>query len=120
MARNTQPRKPVESAVEMAIAAMEDSPRPSPLDQDMSAVDPSPTSLDLVLPANLDNRHAPSAGPKGSPCDGRIARRPDPESRGRSRFQPGCRRVHGSGATGWCRRFHESVDHICGAIWMTA
>jgi hypothetical protein len=60
--RNPQPRKLVESAVEMAIAAMEDSPRPSPLDQDMSAVDPDPTCLDLTLPGKPDNRHAAETG----------------------------------------------------------
>ena len=48
MARNRQSRKTLESAVEMAIAAVENSPLPSPLDQDMSAVDPSPGSLDLT------------------------------------------------------------------------
>jgi hypothetical protein len=47
----------------MAIAAVEDSPRPSPLDQDMSAIDPHPTSLDLVLPGKPDNRHATETGP---------------------------------------------------------
>ncbi|MGA2607434.1 MAG: hypothetical protein ABSH01_08250 [Terriglobia bacterium] len=63
LVRNPQPRKPVECAVEMAIAAVEDSPRPSPLDQDMSAIDPHPTSLDLVLPGKPDNRHATETGP---------------------------------------------------------
>ena len=62
MARNRQPRKPAESAVEMAIAAVEDSPRPSPLDQDMSAVDPHPTCLDLTLPGKPDKRHAAETG----------------------------------------------------------
>ena len=63
MARNRQPRKKsVESAVEMAIAALEDPALPSPLDQDMSAVDPSPGSLDLVLPDSRDNRHAAESG----------------------------------------------------------
>ena len=56
LVRNPQPRKPVECAVELAIAAVEDSPRPSPLDQDMSAVDPDPTSLDLTLPGKPDGR----------------------------------------------------------------
>jgi hypothetical protein len=51
------------TAVEMAIAALEDSPRPNPLDQDMSAVDPDPTSLDLTLPGKPGNRHAAETGP---------------------------------------------------------
>ena len=56
------PKKRWESAVEMAIAAVEDSPLPNPLDQDISAVDPDPTSLDLVFPDNRDNRHAAESG----------------------------------------------------------
>ena len=48
----------MEAAVEMAIAAVEESPHLSPLDQDMSPVDPDPTSLDLPLPDNRDIRHA--------------------------------------------------------------
>lgn len=62
MTRNRQPKEPVESAVEMAIAAVEDSPRPSPLDQDMSAVDPDPTCLDLAQIGKPDNRHAAESG----------------------------------------------------------
>jgi hypothetical protein len=46
----------------MAIAAVEGSPRPSPLGQDMSGVDPSPTSLDLALPGKPDKRHAAERG----------------------------------------------------------
>jgi hypothetical protein len=49
MARNTQSRKPVRSAVEMAVAAVEDSPRPSPLDMDLRGIDPSPGALDLPV-----------------------------------------------------------------------
>jgi hypothetical protein len=46
--RNLQPRK-LEAAVEMAVAAVENSPLPSPLDDpDMRYVDPSPGSLDLI------------------------------------------------------------------------
>ena len=62
MVRNRQPRKPVESPEEMAIAAVEDSPRPSPLDMDMRAIDPDPTSLDLALPGKPDKRHAAETG----------------------------------------------------------
>ncbi len=54
MARDRQPRKPVESAVAMAVAAVEDSPLPSPLDMDMRDIDPDPTSLDLTLPDKPD------------------------------------------------------------------
>jgi hypothetical protein len=61
MTRNRQPRKPVESAVEMAVAAVEDSPLPSPLDVDMD-INTNPTSLDLVFPDNRDNRHAAKSG----------------------------------------------------------
>jgi len=50
MVRNLQPRKPVRSDVEMAIAAVENSPLPSPMDDpDMRYVDLSPGSLDLTL-----------------------------------------------------------------------
>jgi len=71
MARNRQSRKTLESAVEMAIAAVENSPLPSPLDQDMSAVDPSPTSLDLTLPAKSSNRHAAETGAARARTKGR-------------------------------------------------
>jgi hypothetical protein len=56
MVRNKQPRIPVECAVEMAIAAVEDSPRPSPLDMDLSGIDHDPKSLDLTLPVKRDDR----------------------------------------------------------------
>jgi len=75
MVRNPQPRKPVESAVEMAVAAVEDSPRPSPLDQDMSAVDPDPTSLDLTVPGKPDNQHAAETGAARGGAKGRSLRR---------------------------------------------
>jgi|GEM_PF-1241840 len=75
MARNKQPRKPVECAVEMAIAAVESSPLPSPLDQDMSAVDPDPTSLDLTLPGKPGNRHATESGAARGGAKGRFWRR---------------------------------------------
>jgi hypothetical protein len=60
MARNPQPKKPEESAVELAVAALDGNP--DPLDMDMSGIDPAPTSLDLPLPGKPDNRHA--AGPR--------------------------------------------------------
>lgn len=37
------------------------------------------------------------AGLRGSPCDGRTARRTVPKFRNESRFQPDRRRAHGSG-----------------------
>jgi hypothetical protein len=40
-----QRKKPKESAVDLAIAALDGNP--NPLDMDMSEVDPDPTSLDL-------------------------------------------------------------------------
>jgi hypothetical protein len=43
--RKAQPRKPEQSAVDLAIAAIEG--RPNPLDMDMTGIDPDPTSLDL-------------------------------------------------------------------------
>jgi hypothetical protein len=63
MEETRSPKKPEKSAVEMAIAAVEDSPRPSPLDMDMSGIDPDPTSLDLALPGKPKNRPA-AAGPR--------------------------------------------------------
>lgn len=74
MARNKQPRIPVRCAVEMAIAAVEDSPRPSPLDMDMSAVDPDPTSLDLTLSGKPDSRHAAETGAAPGGAKGRSLR----------------------------------------------
>jgi hypothetical protein len=61
MARNQQPKKPEESAVELAVAALDGNP--SPLDMDMTGIDPDPMSLDLALPSKPDNRHA-AAGPR--------------------------------------------------------
>ena len=55
-------KKSMRTVVEMAIAAVENSPLPSPLDQDMSAVDPDPTCLDLTLPGKPDKRHAAETG----------------------------------------------------------
>ncbi len=63
MVRNRQPRKPVESAVEMAIAAVEGCPNPSPLDQDMAGIGESPSDLDLTLPGKPDNLHAAETCP---------------------------------------------------------
>jgi hypothetical protein len=63
MARNRQPRSPAESALEMAIAAVEDSPLPSPLDQDMAGIGELPSDLDLTLPGKPDNRHAAETCP---------------------------------------------------------
>ena len=75
MAKSKQPRIPVECAVEMAIAAVEDSPRPSPLDQDMSGIDPDPTSLDLTVPGKPDNRRAAVTGAARGGAKGRSLRR---------------------------------------------
>ena len=44
--RKPQPRKPEKSAVDLAIGAILDG-NPNPLDEDMSAVNPDRTSLDL-------------------------------------------------------------------------
>ena len=62
MVRNPQPGKPAESAVEMAVAAIEDSPLPSPLDQDMTGIGESPSDLDLTLPGKPDDRRAAETG----------------------------------------------------------
>ena len=51
-----EPKKPKESAVELAIAALEGSL--NPLDMDTRDMDFTPTSLDLPLPGKPDNRHA--------------------------------------------------------------
>jgi len=60
MARNPQPKKPEESAVELAVAALDGNP--SPLDMDMRAIDPDPTSLDLALPGKPNDRRAAETG----------------------------------------------------------
>ena len=54
-------KTPKKSAVELAVAALDGNP--SPLDMDMRAIDPDPTSLDLALPGKPDKRHA-AAGPR--------------------------------------------------------
>jgi hypothetical protein len=48
----------------MAIAAVENSPLPSPLDIDMD-IDTAPTCLDLTLPGAPGNRHAAESGHAG-------------------------------------------------------
>jgi hypothetical protein len=58
--RNSQPKKPKKSGVELAVAALEGNP--NPLDMDMTSIDPDPTSLDLPLPGKPDNRHAAGSG----------------------------------------------------------
>ena len=76
MTRNSQPMKRQESIVEMAVAAVENSPLPSPLDDpDMPDVDPSPGSLDLPLPGKPDNRHAAGTGASRGGAKGRFLRR---------------------------------------------
>jgi hypothetical protein len=70
MARNRQSRSPVESAVEMAIAPVENNPLPSPLDIDMD-IDTAPTCLDLPLPGMPDNRHAAESGAARGGAKGR-------------------------------------------------
>ena len=54
------PKKPEQSAVDLAIAALDGNP--SPLDMDMRAIDPDPTSLDLALPGKPDDRRAAETG----------------------------------------------------------
>lgn len=44
--RKPQPKKPEETALDLAVAAVEGNP--NPLDMDMKGIDPAPTSLDLV------------------------------------------------------------------------
>ena len=58
--RDQQPNKPGNPDADLAIAALDGNP--NPLDQDMSAVDPDPTSLDLILPGKPDNRDAGETG----------------------------------------------------------
>jgi hypothetical protein len=62
MARDRQSGKPTESAAEMAIAAIEDSPLPNPLDQDMAGIGEWPSDSDLTLPVKPDNRHTAETG----------------------------------------------------------
>jgi hypothetical protein len=52
----------MKSAVEMAVAAVEESPLPSPLDQDTAGIGESPSDLDLTLPGKPANRHAAETG----------------------------------------------------------
>ena len=76
MARSSQPKRAVQYAVEMAVAALECHPSPSPLDDpDMLNVDPSPGSLDLPLPGKPDNRHAAESGAARGGVKRRFLRR---------------------------------------------
>jgi hypothetical protein len=62
-ASSPRPKKSMRTALEMAVAALDSHPSPSPLDDpDMLNVDPSPGSLDLPLPGKPDNRHAAESG----------------------------------------------------------
>ena len=54
------PKKPEKSAVELAVAALDGNP--SPLDMDMRAIDPDPTSLDLALPGKPYKQHSAETG----------------------------------------------------------
>jgi hypothetical protein len=54
-------KEPKESAVDLAVAAVEGNP--NPLDMDMRDIDPAPMSLDLTLPGKPKNRPA-AAGPR--------------------------------------------------------
>ena len=63
MVRNRKPRSPAESALEMAVAAVEDSPLPNPLDLDMASIGESPSDLDLTLPGKPGNQHAAETCP---------------------------------------------------------
>ena len=106
MTKSPPLKRPAESDVQMAIAI---EGRPNPLeDPEMSEVSPDPGSLDL--PDSLDSRQAPAAGA--------ARRRSVLESCYGSRFQPGRRRVHGSGAAEWCKSSCEFFGHPCGAIGM--
>jgi hypothetical protein len=71
-ASSPRAKNSMRTAVEMAVAAVEDSPLPSPQDQDFSGVDPDPTSLDLVLPDNRDNQHDAESGAARGEAKGRC------------------------------------------------
>ena len=62
-------KEPKESAVELAIAALDGNP--NPLDMDTRGIDPDPTSLDLTLPVKPDNRHAAETGAAHGGAKGR-------------------------------------------------
>lgn len=100
-ASSPRAKNSMRTAVEMAVAAVEDSPLPSPQDQDFSGVDPDPTSLDLVLPDNRDNQHDAESGGSWRGQRAVLATEETPcrsvlESRDGSRFQPGRRWIHDS------------------------
>jgi hypothetical protein len=62
-ASGTKPKTSMRTLVQMAVAALDNHPSRSPLDDpDMLNVDPSPGSLDLPLPGKPDNRHAAGSG----------------------------------------------------------
>ena len=60
--RKPQPRKPEQSAVDIAIDDVLDG-NPNPLDMDMRDIGESPTDLDLTLPSKPDDR--PDAAGQG-------------------------------------------------------
>lgn len=76
MTRNSQVRKPVQSAVQMAVAALDNHPSRSPLDDpDMRYVDPSPGSLDLPLPGAPGKRRTSGTGSVRGRIRGQSLRR---------------------------------------------
>jgi len=70
--RRHQPKKPKESAVALAIAALDGNEHP--LDMDMGDIDPDPTSLDLPLPGKPDNLSAAGTGAARGGTKGRFLR----------------------------------------------
>lgn len=57
------PKKPMRTAVYLAVAALDGNP--NPLDMDMSDIDPDPMSLDVTLPGKPHIRHAAETGAAG-------------------------------------------------------
>jgi len=62
--------------VKLAIAAVEETPQPNPVDMDTRDIDPDPTSLDLDGSEETENCRKPRRRAPGRCACGRLLRRP--------------------------------------------
>ncbi len=121
--RNPRPRKPDQSAVELAIAALDGSP--NPLDMDMMGIDPDPTSLDLTLAGRATgtppSRGRLLAGPKSGSQERSLRREnapsPPPRICAEGDYDPVRCGTHGFGC-GMCYETAQGfLDQAGALIW---
>jgi len=71
--KSLPPKKPMRTAVELAVAALDGNP--NPLDMDTRDIDPDPTSLDLVGSQQTETCPRPRRRDRGVCACGRLLRR---------------------------------------------